>query len=194
MLYDNYPELLCLRDDIEQIIPVLADGFGRGGKLMGGGTGGSAAHAERIVGELMKGFKLPRPVSDPRIPKELAEKLQGALPAISLSSGLALPTAYANDVDGEYSVAQTLYGLAKPGDVALFISTSGNAKNLANAALLCEGLGVKSAALTGASGGRLAGICDFAIRAPAHETYRVQEYHLPIYHEICARVEAAVFA
>lgn len=194
MLYENYPELLSVKDDIEQVIALLVDCFRRAGKLMCAGNGGSAADAEHIVGELMKGFKLPRPVSDPRIPKELAEKLQGALPAISLSSGLALPTAYANDVDGEYSVAQTLYGLAKPGDVALFISTSGNARNLANAALLCESLGVKSAALTGASGGRLAGICDFAIRAPAHETYRVQEYHLPIYHEICARVEAVVFA
>ena len=194
MLYENYPELVPLRETIEEVTALLIDCFSRGGKLMCAGNGGSAADSEHIVGELMKGFKLPRRVTDPRIPKELAENLQGALPAISLSNGLALPTAFANDADNDYTVAQTLYGLAKPGDVALFISTSGNAKNLANAAMLCECIGVKSIALTGAGGGRLAGLCNYAIRVPAYETYRIQEYHLPVYHEICARVEEAMFS
>lgn len=193
MLYENYPELAVLSRELDLAVKMLVECFRSGGKLLCAGNGGSAADSEHIVGELMKGFKSKRPVSDPRIPSALAEKLQGALPAISLSNGLALPTAYLNDVDGEYTVAQTLYGLAKPGDIALLISTSGNAKNLAHAAELARCIGVHTIALTGASGGRLAELCELSIRVPASETYRVQEYHLPVYHELCARVEAEIF-
>ena len=130
MIYENYPELECVSADIGHAVDMIADSYKNGGKLMTAGNGGSASDSEHIVGELMKGFKKRRPVTDEHIPAELAAKLQGALPAVSLSGGLALPTAYLNDVDGEYIVAQTLYGLAKPGDTALLISTSGNAKNL----------------------------------------------------------------
>lgn len=193
MLYENYPELKHLKPVIDAAVELIVDCYRYGGKLMTAGNGGSAADSEHIVGELMKGFKSKRKVIDPRIPAELASKLQGALPAISLVSGLALPTAYLNDVDGEYAVAQALYGLAKPGDVAMLISTSGNSKNLIHAAELAGCLGVKTVALTGESGGRLAGLCDLSIRVPATETYRVQEYHLPVYHELCARVEEKLF-
>ncbi len=193
MLYNNYPELKSVKPQIEAAIGLVVDCYRYGGKVMTAGNGGSAADSEHIVGELMKGFKSKRRVMDPRIPSKLAEKLQGALPAISLSSGLALPTAYANDVDGEYSVAQTLYGLAKPGDVAILISTSGNAKNLCHAAELSRYIGVKTIALTGEAGGTLGQICDLAIKVPASDTYRIQEYHLPVYHEICARVEEILF-
>lgn len=193
MLYENYPELKHLKPVIDAAVGLIVDCYRYGGKLMTAGNGGSAADSEHIVGELMKGFKSKRQVIDPRIPAELASKLQGALPAISLVSGLALPTAYLNDVDGEYAVAQALYGLAKPGDVAMLISTSGNSKNLIHAAELAGCLGVKTVALTGEGGGRLAELCDLSIRVPATETYRVQEYHLPIYHEICARIEERLF-
>ena len=193
MIYENYPELECVSADIDHAIDMIADSYKNGGKLMTAGNGGSASDSEHIVGELMKGFKKRRPVTDERIPAELAAKLQGALPAVSLSGGLALPTAYLNDVDGEYTVAQTLYGLAKPGDTALLISTSGNAKNLCHAADLAKCIGVKTIALTGKTGGKLAEICDHAIKVPSTETYRVQEYHLPVYHEICARIEDIFF-
>ena len=170
MIYENYPELKSISADINRAIDMIADSYKNGGKLM-------------------KGFKKKRPVTDERIPAELAAKLQGALPAVSLSGGLALPTAYLNDVDGEYIVAQTLYGLARPGDTALLVSTSGNAKNLCHAASLAKCIGVKTIALTGKTGGKLAEICDHVIKVPSTETYRVQEYHLPVYHEICARIE-----
>ncbi len=192
-LYETFPALTPIRADIDAAIACIIETYQSGGKLMIAGNGGSAADSEHIVGELMKGFLSKRTVTDPRIPAELAAKLQGALPAISLVTGVALPTAYENDVDGEYTVAQTLYGLARPGDTVLLLSTSGNAKNLCHAAELAKCIGVKSVAMTGAGGGRLAGICDLAIRVPETETYRVQEYHLPVYHEICARVEAAMF-
>lgn len=193
MLYDNYPALRCAEKEIAEAIRMIIDTYEAGGKLLIAGNGGSACDAEHIVGELMKGFKSKRSVSDPRIPAALSEKLQGALPAIALTSGTALPTAYLNDVDGEYTVAQTLYGLAKPGDAVLLISTSGNAKNLLHTAELAACIDVKSIALTGESGGKLAQVCDLTVKVPATETYRVQEYHLPIYHEICAAVEQHFF-
>lgn len=193
MLFENYPELEVVSEDIELAVSVIAEAYRSGGKLMTAGNGGSASDSEHIVGELMKGFKKKRPVLDTRIPADISAKLQGALPTISLSGGLALPTAYLNDVDGSFTVAQTLFGLAKSGDAALFISTSGNAVNLIHAARLAGSLGVKTIALTGRSGGRLAEICDVAIKVPADETYRVQEYHLPVYHEICMRLEDIFF-
>lgn len=193
MLFENYPELIPVKPQISAAIEIISDCYRSGGKVMIAGNGGSAADSEHIVGELMKGFKSKRPVTDPRIPNELAVKLQGALPAISLSNGLSLPTAYLNDVDAEFTIAQTLYGLAKPGDLVILISTSGNAKNLGYAAELARCIGVKSIALTGAGGGRLAELCDLTIKVPATETYRIQEYHLPVYHELCARVEEILF-
>lgn len=192
-LYENYPELKCVKSGIDAAVEAIVSCYRAGGKLLIAGNGGSASDSEHIVGELMKGFKSKRPVSNPDIPAHLSSKLQCAIPAISLSSGLALPTAYQNDVDGEYTVAQTLHGLAKPGDIAVLLSTSGNAKNLLHAAELARCIGVGTIALTGESGGMLAGLCDIAIKVPARETYRVQEYHLPVYHEICARVETEIF-
>ncbi len=193
MLYKNYPELSVIKNDIDNTVALCIDCYKNGGKILIAGNGGSASDAEHIVGELMKGFKLMRPVNDERIPAELASKLQGSLPALCLSGGVALPTAFANDVDGEYTVAQTLYGLGKAGDIFIAISTSGNAKNLCHAAELAKCLGIKTVGLTGEKGGKLAGICDITLKVPASETYRVQEYHLPVYHHICAEVEAAMF-
>ncbi|MBE6611938.1 MAG: SIS domain-containing protein [Ruminococcaceae bacterium] len=194
MLYKNYPELECIRNEIDRAIEACVNCYKNGGKLLIAGNGGSAADSEHIVGELMKGFLMKREVTDPRIPAELAAKLQGALPAISLSNGLALPTAYLNDVDAEYTVAQSLYGLAKPGDVFIGISTSGNAKNLCHAAELAKCLGVTTIAMTGEAGGKLAPMSDIALKVPAKETYRVQEYHLPVYHHLCVKIEEAMFA
>lgn len=193
MLYKNCPELSGIKSEIDRVIALCIECYKNGGKLLIAGNGGSAADAEHIVGELMKGFKLKRPVTDERIPLELSAKLQGALPALCLSGGVALPTAFANDVDGEYTVAQMLYGLGRAGDVFIAISTSGNAKNLCHAAELARCLGIKTVALTGESGGKLSQICDITLKAPSSETYRVQEYHLPIYHHICAEVESAMF-
>ena len=193
MLYKHYPELSGIKEEIDKTIAMCATCYRNGGKILIAGNGGSAADAEHIVGELMKGFLLKRPVTDERIPAELAAKLQGSLPAVCLSGGVALPTAYQNDVDGEYTVAQTLYGLGKKGDIFIAISTSGNAKNLCHAAELAKCLGIATVAMTGEAGGKLAPICDVALKVPACETYRVQEYHLPVYHHLCAEVEKYFF-
>lgn len=171
--------------------------FVRGNKLMLCGNGGSAADAEHIVGELMKGFLLKRPVAEQvfpgGVPDPALEKLQGALPALSLNGHPALAAALVNDTDASLIYAQQLLGLGRPGDVLLCISTSGNARNCCLAAQTARALGVEVIALTGAGGGRLAEMSDCLIAVPERETYLVQQMHLPLYHALCARLEARFF-
>ena len=202
-LLDTRPALKTCGEDIERAFALIAGSFRNGGKLLACGNGGSAADAEHIVGELMKGFKLPRPISPADREKltglfgpdgeYLAARLQRALPAISLAGHCALSTAFANDVAADLCFAQQVYGFARPGDTLLCISTSGNAANVAYAAMTAKSLGAGTVALTGEGGGRLMGLCDVTIRVPAKETYLVQELHLPVYHALCAMLEQEFF-
>ena len=89
--------------------------------------------------------------------------------------------------------AQLTYALGKPGDVFIGLSTSGNSKNVVKAAAVAKSLGLKTIGFTGEGGGKLSEIADVTLNAPSHETYKVQEYHLPIYHAICAEVERILF-
>ncbi len=194
-LLKNHPALTACRSDIEQAIESILSVYRNGGKILLCGNGGSAADCDHIAGELLKGFLLARKVTDPRVPEELRDKLQGSLPAVSLTSATAALTACLNDLDPDIAYAQLLYGLAEPSkDLLIAISTSGNAKNVCHAARLAKSLGLQVVSLTGESGGTLSTLADVAIRVPAKETYRVQEYHLPVYHYICASVEKALFA
>ncbi len=171
--------------------------FLQGNKLMLCGNGGSAADAEHIVGELMKGFLLQRPVAEKIFPNgapdPALEKLQGALPALSLNGHPALAAALVNDTDAALIYAQQVLGLGRPGDVLLCISTSGNARNCCLAAQTAKALGISVIALTGEGGGRLAALADCLIAVPERETYRVQQLHLPLYHALCARLEERFF-
>ena len=89
--------------------------------------------------------------------------------------------------------AQQLLGLAKPGDVLVALSTSGNSRNCVLAATLARALGLRTVAPGGEAGGRLGEIRDGAGRVPARETYKVQEFHLPVYHALCAMLEEELF-
>lgn len=196
-LLDHYPELASCQEDVMKVFGVLCECFHNGGKLLLCGNGGSAADCEHIVGELMKGFLLKRHVSeelagDPSL-GGTGRLLQGALPAISLTGQPALSGAIQNDIDAKMVFAQQVYGYGKPGDVLLGISTSGNAENVLQAARVGRAMGLHTVALTGENGGKLAPLCENAIKVPAKETYRIQEYHLPVYHTLCAMVEAAFF-
>ena len=193
MLYETYPALSVCRDDIEKAIEQMLHTYRQGGKLLLCGNGGSAADSDHIVGELMKGFLLPRPVTDERLPQRLRRGLQGSLPAISLPSQSAVLSAFCNDVDPEMMYAQLVYGYGRPGDLVVGISTSGNSKNVVNALEVAKCLGLSTLALTGEKESRLSQLADVTIRVPAVETYLVQEYHLPVYHYLCARVEQAMF-
>jgi D-sedoheptulose 7-phosphate isomerase len=165
------------------------------------GNGGSASDSLHIVGELMKEFAVKRPLSED-MKKALAEagddgyigaNLQGALPAVSLVGVTALESAYANDAAPDLGFAQQVFGLGNRGDLLLGITTSGNSKNVIYAAKTAKAKGVKTVALTGCGGGKIKDICDCAIVAPADETYKIQEFHLPIYHTLCLVLENEFF-
>ena len=202
-LIERYPTLASCREDIEAAKNAIIDCYKKGGKLLLAGNGGSAADCEHIVGELMKGFLLKRPIPDskredmkarcPEIASSVLDKLQMGLPAISLTSINALNSAFANDVDPELMFAQSVFALGREGDVLIAISTSGNAKNVAEAARVARAIGMKVIALTGRDGGILKKLSDICIIAPECETFKIQELHLPIYHYICAAVEKNFF-
>jgi len=195
----RYPVLGIVRDDVNKAYSLLEACYENGGKLLIAGNGGSAADAEHIVGELMKGFVKRRPLpkelkralidTDPIRGRELSEKLQQGLPAIALTNHAALSSAFANDVDGMLSYAQQVNGYGKEGDVFLGISTSGNSENVMYAAVTAKAKGMKVIGLTGRDGGKLAKLADVAIVVPEQETYKIQELHLPIYHALCLMLE-----
>ena len=192
-LISRYPALESCREDIEKALCLMVETYKKGGKILVCGNGGSAADSEHIVGELMKGFVLKREVDDNRISENLRSKLQGALPAISLVSQSAILSAYINDVDPDMVYAQLVYGYGKEGDLLIGLSTSGSSKNVVNAACVANSIGMKTLSLTGMGGGALADISTVTIKAPETETYKIQEYHLPIYHYLCKEVEKAFF-
>lgn len=195
-LQSRYPQLGGCRDEIAKALDLLLTCYRNGGQVLVCGNGGSAADAEHIVGELLKKFKRHRDIDASvaaKLPPELAAKLEGALPAVSLVSMCGILTAFANDVAWETAFAQQVYGLGRAGDVLIALSTSGNSANCVNAALVARAKGLKVIALTGAGGGRLGAVADAAVAVPETETYKVQELHLPVYHALCASVEEALF-
>ena len=123
----------------------------------------------------------------------LAEHLQCGLRAVSLMGQEALSSAVGNDLGGDIAPAQQLLGFARPGDVLLGISTSGNARNIALACKVAKLKRLKIIGMTGEGGGKLSSLADVCIKVPAKETYRVQEYHLPIYHALCMMIECRYF-
>ncbi len=204
LLVERYPSLDFVKDDIVAAYLLMEEAYENGGKLLVAGNGGSAADAEHIVGELMKGFKLSRKLEagfaeqlvaeNVELGGILAENLQGALPAIALDGHPALSTAYMNDCEPLLCFAQQINGYGKPGDVFLGISTSGNSKNILFAATTAHAKGMKVIGLTGEKDSRLMDMSDVCIKAPQTETYMIQELHLPIYHCLCLMLEDKFFA
>ena len=203
-LIQRYPVLEICREDIEKAYLILEECYKSDHKLLIAGNGGSAADAEHIAGELMKRFKIPRPVpadfKDKLISidnvrgEELSRNLERGLMAIPLVAHEALTTAYINDVDALGVFAQQLYGFGRQGDVFLGISTSGNSKNIMSAVVVAKALGIKVMGLTGKSGGELAKVSDVTIKVPESETYMIQELHLPVYHCLCMMLEDRFFS
>lgn len=198
-LIKRYPVLEECKNSIEEAVRVLIDSYENEGILYIAGNGGSAADADHIAGELMKGFVKRRPISeeftsklceiDEEIGNELSYKLQSALPTINLNTHTALHTAYANDMDYLYIYAQILAGYVKSKDVFWGISTSGNSKNILKAVVVAKAVGAKTIGLTGKTGGKMKEFFDVTIKVPETETYKIQELHLPVYHAICLELE-----
>ena len=208
ILLRNHPALIVCQDTIETARDLLIDTYREGGKLLLCGNGGSAADCDHIAGELLKGFLSHRPLSeedclalaeslpdgeaDPDL-YLLAGQLQGGLPAVSLPAQTAALTAVCNDTDPALIFAQLTWALGQSGDTLICLSTSGNSRNVVLAAKAAKTKGLRVLALTGENDSKLSEMADVTVQVPAHDTYRVQEYHLPVYHYLCAAVEEAFF-
>tara|TARA_Y100000991_G_scaffold122323_1_gene92235 strand:+ start:116 stop:733 length:618 start_codon:yes stop_codon:yes gene_type:complete len=196
----NHSKQIKIDAAVERLIAC----YDTGGKLMICGNGGSAADCEHIVGELMKGFCLPRSLSSADLDQLaktcgddtdlLGKKLQYGLPALSLVSHSSLITAIANDLDSDMIFAQQIWGVGKTGDTLLAISTSGNSRNIVLAAKVARSKHITVIGLTGEGGGLLASHCDILIDVPSDNVARIQEMHIPIYHKICQSIEAHYFS
>lgn len=203
ILIERYPQLEVCKEDIQRAYEILESAFTCGCKLLVCGNGGSASDSEHIVGELMKEFRLKRKVYgdhaaalkaiDKELGQVLADNLQGALPAISLTGHSSLQTAFMNDAEPELVFAQQVNGYGKKGDVLLGISTSGNSKNVLYAAVNAKAKGLKVIGLTGGKENKLMKYADVCIRVPKTETYEIQELHLPVYHCLCLMLEQKFF-
>lgn len=203
-LFETNPVLLPLQQDFEKAVEILCQSFQAGGKLLSCGNGGSAADSEHIVGELMKGFLLKRPLTEPECKAiagtgcpnadDFANNLQRGLPAISLVSQTALLTAFLNDVKPDMLFAQQVFAYGREGDILIAISTSGNSANVVNAAYAAKARQMHVISFTGEADSKLSALSDITLRAPARETFRVQEYHLALYHALCGCVELNLFS
>ena len=203
LLIMRYPHLECCKGNFIIAFEFIRDCYKNGGKLLVCGNGGSAADAEHIVGELMKGFKKARHLASIEVEKlveidslmgrTLADNLQGALPAIALDGHPALTTAYMNDCEPIICFAQQVYGYGCKNDVLFAISTSGNSRNVLYAVVAAKAKGMVVIGLTGENDSKLSAMSDVCIRVPSTETYQIQELHLPIYHCLCLMLEDYFF-
>ena len=196
LLISRYPVLESCGNDIQRAVELLSESYRNGGKLLICGNGGSAADADHISGELLKGFCSKRPLKSDareRLGEELSAKLQDALPAIPLHSLGAINTAWLNDCDPYYGYAQLVWGLGNKGDVLLGLSTSGNSKNVGYAMEVARAKGLVTIGLSGTSGGKLKTLADVCICVPDTATFKIQELHLPVYHTICLALEDIFF-
>ena len=199
--YERYPELLEQKNNIEEAINILEYCFKNNAKILVCGNGGSSSDAAHITGELMKNFISRKPLNKAVFDKiyaefdeKIANKLQLGIPCIDLTSQTSLLTAFANDVDPDFIYAQEVvtYSKNSPEDVLIALSTSGNSKNVVNAIKVAKALGLKTISLTGKNDSELSRLSTITIKAPESETYKVQEYHLPIYHYICMELEKRI--
>lgn len=202
-------ELLARRPDLEGCVPALLEVHARlvalyddEGTLYTCGNGGSHADAVHIVGELNKSFERKRTLAADFQERllglpfgaELAAHLEAGLRSHALGLNSALKTAVENDVPvRDIAFAQELNALARPGDMLLAISTSGNAPNCLMAMSVAKAHGAVSVALVGRDGGAMARHSDVAIVAPGTSTKVIQEAHIALWHTLCCLIEAHYF-
>ena len=166
-----------LTPDIAAAARLLLNAYRKGRKALVFGNGGSAADAQHFAAELVGRFERDRP----------------ALPALALTVNTSDLTALANDYGYDQVFARQLEAQARPGDVAVAITTSGNSANVLQAAAAARRRKVAVIGLTGAGGGRLQALCDVCVRVPATDTARIQEAHAAVIHAWCAALEAGLF-
>ena len=162
---------------LQKICDLALSVYRRGGKILVAGNGGSAADAQHIAGELISRFFFDRP----------------ALPALALTTDTSILTAIGNDYGYENLFSRQIEGNGKAGDLFLAISTSGNSPNILKAITVARAMKIHCVGLTGASGGKMAEVCDVCLKVPSTVTPRVQESHLLIGHLLCAFIEQGMF-
>jgi D-sedoheptulose 7-phosphate isomerase len=160
-----------------RVSEILVHALKQGNKLLIFGNGGSAADAQHIAAEFVGRFAFDRP----------------ALPALALSVNSSCVTAIGNDYGFDLIFSRQLEALARPGDVAIGISTSGNSPNVVKAMSTARKMELHTVALTGAAGGGLKGKVDHCICVPSNETPRIQEGHILVGHIISELVELEMF-
>lgn len=214
-LCERRKNLLPIKNQIVNSYEEIYMCFKNGNKLLICGNGGSSADSSHIMGELVKSFKKDRRIDmdmELKIKKEI-EKLNSKNPkfnieemyegfiknlergvsCVDLTAFTALNTAYMNDKSFEYVYANAVMNIGSEEDVLLCITTSGNSKNVFNAAVLAKSKNMKVVAMTGNDGGNIKDVADISIRVPFNETYLIQEEHIAIYHAICLDIENNLF-
>jgi len=199
----RYASLEPMKNAMKKAYSLLLDTASRHGVIFTCGNGGSSADADHIVGELMKSFVKKRPVTDsfakrlvavdPILGEKLIAGLEGAIPAVNLSQHTALTTAFSNDKAFSLAFAQQLSGYGHEGDSLIAISTSGNSEDVVLACVVAKAMGIHVVGLTGKKPSQIEQLADVTIKAPEVETYKVQEYHLPLYHCLCLMLENAIW-
>jgi D-sedoheptulose 7-phosphate isomerase len=159
------------------VCELLVNAFEQGNKVLLFGNGGSAADSQHIAAEFVGRFAFDRP----------------ALPALALSVNTSCVTAIGNDYGFNQVFSRQISALAREGDVAIGISTSGNSPNVVDALSLSRKKGLHTIALTGCSGGKLNNVVDYCICVPSNDTPRIQECHILIGHVISELVEQTLF-
>lgn len=162
-------------DQVRAVAAVLVTAMHSGGKLLIMGNGGSAADAQHIAAELIGRYKVERK----------------ALPAIALTTDSSILTAWSNDYSYDTVFSRQVEGLARPGDIVLGISTSGNSGNVVCAFEAARAMGVTTIGLLGRDGGKLAALCDHAMIVPLQATDQIQTAHLLTYHALCGELDRA---
>lgn len=162
-----------LRPEIERAAELVRAAFARGGRLYAFGNGGSAADAQHLAAEMVGRFRADR----------------RPFPAVALAANAPILTCIGNDYDFAEVFARQIEALAVPGDLAVGLSTSGEAENVVRGLRAAKSLGVQTIALTGGAGGRAAAAADVALLVPSHVTARIQEMHILIIHLICSAID-----
>ncbi|MFV0382133.1 MAG: SIS domain-containing protein [Breznakia sp.] len=180
--------LQVLVDTLFEVSTVICSQIQNGNKILVCGNGGSCAAADHIVGELMKGFALKRPVNKK---DEIFENLQLGIATISLNAHQALISAISNDLGADEVYAQQVLGYGKEGDIFIGLSTSGNSENVNVAMEVANKIGLITIGMTGKNKtSKLSKLAKYCIYSPKEETYEVQEDHIKIYHFLCLIIES----
>jgi D-sedoheptulose 7-phosphate isomerase len=197
------PELNSIKTNILKFTDALYETAVQRKTIFICGNGGSAADSEHIAGEFLKSFLITRECDSITKNKlmesfgeeglQIASKIENGIKAVPIVGFSSFLSAYGNDKDWTMGYAQFIHVMGESGDILLGISTSGNAQNVNNAFKVALIKGMKRLLLTGAKDGICNKNADIIIQAPADETFKIQEYHVKIYHSICAEIEERIF-